>query len=72
MSALLHYYKLDGNSMTKWFLQRDILTQFSLARIMDERDQGVESEGRGRTWRRMIEIAKTRLKRTPTPCRNTD
>jgi hypothetical protein len=63
-------------AVTRWFLQRDILTQFSLARIMDDakpgRNRGEEGEGRGRTWMRMTEMAEARLRRTATSYCNID
>ena len=36
------------------------------------RNQGEEGEGRGRTWMRMTEIAKARLRRTATSYCNID
>lgn len=53
-------------------IQRDVLTQFSLARTMDDANQGEDVEDRGRTRMGMMEIVEARLRRTATSYCNMD
>jgi hypothetical protein len=59
-------------AVTRWFLQRDILTQFPLARTMDYAKPRRRGRKPGCTWMRMTEIAEARLRRTAASYCNID